>query len=110
MSRTERIQIAHAQRRARILRQVADAAANSSVAIGFMFLVDQGAGLSMGTPGGLAGLTTALALIAGGLAQIALPRRRRRHAPVPVAATPLQAEIETDLMAALAARGPGRRA
>lgn len=60
------------------LRTTVEVAANSAVGLGALFLLDNAAGLHMGTPGGLGGSLAAVAMILAGLASIVVPHRRRR--------------------------------
>lgn len=66
-------------RRSRGVREALDVAGNSAVGIGVLILVDNTAGLGLGTPAGLGGLLAAVGMIFGGLASVFLPGAMRRR-------------------------------
>jgi hypothetical protein len=67
-----------ARRSRRALADLGDVLSNVCVAVGLLFLIALGLDLRLGTPQGLAGFVSGIALVAAGFAQIAVPARLRR--------------------------------
>lgn len=66
------------RRSRRALEDLSDVLSNVAIGVGLLFIIAIGLDLRLGTPSGLAGFVSGLALIGAGLAQIALPAKLRR--------------------------------